>query len=233
MNAAPTNQLTLGISLDDNATFANFLIAERNQQAVACLADRAQQQQLIAVWGARACGLTPLLQAACQQRTVEGQTALYLPMADREQLPPEILQGANTLSLVCIDNVELIAGDSIWEAALFTAFNAIKDSHTQLVLAANCAPGALGLQLADLQSRLQTCLTFQISELSDAEKLQALQLRAKNRGMEMHASVAEYILLRADRSLSGLMAILDQLDEATLAQQRRLTIPLVKATMAW
>lgn len=233
MLSPPTSQLSLGVSLDDNATFENFLISARNQQALACIADAQQRQPLIALWGADASGRTHLLQAACHQSAVAGQSTLYLPMAERAQLHPEILEGVNTLALVCIDDVELVAGDALWEAALFTAFNAIRESHTQLILAANCAPGSLQMQLPDLQSRLQSCLVFQISELNDAEKLQALQLRARNRGMEMSDAVADYILQRAGRSLQDLMLILDQLDEATLAQQRRLTIPLVKSTLGW
>ncbi|MSR12177.1 MAG: DnaA regulatory inactivator Hda [Gammaproteobacteria bacterium] len=233
MPANPPSQLTLGVTLDDNATFENFLIAESNQQAVACLSDPAQQQQLVAIWGSHDAGLTHLLQAACHQQALEQRNALYLPMHDKANLHPEILEGANTLSLVCLDNVELIAGDAAWEAALFTAFNAIKDSDTQLLLAMNTAPAALPIQLPDLRSRLQSCLVFQIGALNDHEKLQALQLRAKNRGMELNDAVAEYILQRADRSSRALMQILDQLDATSLSQRRRLTIPLVKSTLGW
>lgn len=233
MPSMPPSQLPLGVTLDDSATFENFLVAERNRQAVACLADAAQPQQLVAIWGSHSAGLTHLLQAACHQRALEHHSALYLPMRDKANLHPEILDGANTLSLVCLDNVELLAGDPVWEAALFTAFNSIKDSHTQLLLAATAAPAALPIALADLRSRLQSCLVFQISELNDSEKMQALQLRAKNRGMELTDPVAEFILLRADRSLRGLMEVLDKLDASSLTQQRRLTIPLVKSTLGW
>lgn len=227
------NQLALGVGLDDNATFANFLVAPRNAQAVACLADEEQSQRLVSIWGFGASGLTHLLQAACQQQAQAQRSALYLPLAEYAELHPDILQGANTLSLVCIDDVQCIAGNAEWESALFTAFNAIRESSTQLIVAAHSAPAALPIALADLQSRLQSCLVFQISELNDAEKLLALQLRARNRGIELSDSVGDFILQRAERNLATLMQILDQLDESSLTQQRKLTIPLVKSTLGW
>lgn len=233
MSSTLPGQLTLGVTLDDNATFENFLVAERNQQVFACLADPSRQPQFVSIWGGHDAGLTHLLQAACHERAVQHRSALYLSMSDKANLHPGILDGVDTLSLVCLDNVELLAGDPVWEAALFTAFNAIKDSPAQLLLAASSAPATWPIQLPDLQSRLQSCLVFQVSELNDVEKMQALQLRAKNRGMELGDAVAEFILQRAERSLRGLMQILDRLDESSLTQQRRLTIPLVKSTLGW
>lgn len=233
MTASTPNQLTLGVSLDDNATFANFLVAARNEQAVNCVADSSQAQKLVALWGGHDAGLTHLLQAACHQRAVENRNSLYISMADKHKLHPDILTGVQTLALLCIDDIQHIAGDPQWEAALFTAFNAIADSPTQLILAGDRSPGSLAIELPDLQSRLQLCLVFQLSGLNDAEKRQALKLRAANRGIELTDAVVDYILLRGDRSLKGLMATLDKLDDSSLSQQRRLTIPLVKSTMGW
>lgn len=233
MNPQQPDQLTLGVSLDDNATFENFLVAARNEQAVATLAGGGRSEQLLLIWGSTGCGLTHLLQAACHREAGRQHGSLYLPMREAAELHPEILQGVNSLSLVCIDDVQHIAGNAQWETALFTAFNAIRDSHTQLILAAHSAPAALPIQLQDLHSRLQSCLVFHISELDDREKLQVLQLRARNRGMELSDSVGEFILQRAERNLAALMNILDQLDRVSLSQQRRLTIPLVKAALGW
>ena len=59
------------------------------------------------------------------------------------------------------------------------------------------------------------------------------QLRAKKRGLDLPDSVGEFILLRAERNLSTLMRILDELDHRSLQQQRKLTVPLVKETLGW
>lgn len=233
MPATTPNQLTLGIRLDDDARFENYLVSSANQQAASSLSNLDKAEPYTYIWGTGSTGLTHLLQAACHQYTMADRSALYLSLAEKSQLSPEILIGANSLSLVCIDDVDQLGGDDEWEAALFTAFNAIAESDTRLIIAARTAPQDLLVSLADLHSRLQSGLVFQLLELSDTEKLAALQLQAKHRGMDLSDSVAEFILLRAERSLTALMKILDKLDESSLQERRSLTIPLVKSTLGW
>jgi DnaA family protein len=55
-----------------------------------------------------------------------------------------------------------------------------------------------------------------------------LQLRARQRGFELPDDVAHYLLRRAPRDPASLFALLDRLDYASLAAQRKLTIPFVR-----
>lgn len=231
-SAQISSQLTLGVGLDDDATFENFLVGFENQQAVDYL-QHDGSEKFVYLWGNGSPGLTHLLQAACHRSAEKNRSAMYLPLKEFESLSTQMLQGANSLSLVCIDDVQMIAGNKEWEAALFTAFNAIKDSDTCLFVAADCSPQVLDIQLADLHSRLQSGLILQLAPLEDEEKVLALQLRARNRGMELGDSVADYILTRAERKLGALMSILDELDKSSLEQKRKLTVPLVKSTLGW
>jgi DnaA family protein len=227
-------QLLLGVGLDDDATFENFLVAPANQQLVdylrAAAANRASEQ-FIYLWGGPSSGRTHLLQAMCHELTTARHSSIYLPLKELANFAPAIFQGANTLSLVCLDDLDCLAGDAAWEAALFNAFNEIQASATQLIICGNCAPQGLQIKLPDLASRLQSGLTFQLTELNDTDKRIALQLRAGNRGMELGNAVADYIIARAERSLKALMQILDRLDESSIKEQRKLTIPFVKSTL--
>ena len=81
--------------------------------------------------------------------------------------------------LVCIDDIDFL--DAEWEQALFTAFNACKETPTQLIVSARKPPSFLDIKLGDLQSRLQSGLMLQIKDLNDSEKLSLLKLRAENR----------------------------------------------------
>jgi len=226
------DQLTLGVGLDDDARFENFFVSDVNQSLVSALA-ASENEPFLYIWGNGSPGLSHLLQASCNKSTVEGRGAIYVPLADQSQFAPQILEGAESLSLVCIDDIESIAGDVEWEAALFTAFNAMRQTGTQLIIAGHMGAQQLTIQLPDLHSRLQSGLLFQLFELSDEDKLSALQLRARQRGFDLPDAVGEFILLRAQRSLSALMQILDELDHSSMQQQRKLTIPLVKSTLGW
>lgn len=226
-------QLPLGIKLNDEARFENYLIAASNQPLTDVLTDASQAAQVVYVRANPGTGLSHLLQALCHQETLTSQPAIYIPLAERDQWSPELLAGVGNVSLVCLDDVDQIAGDEAWERALFTAFNDIVAGTTRLVMGGRKNPGEAGFGLADLQSRLQSALLYQLHGLDDQEKRLLLQLRARGRGMNLSPAVAEYILARTERGLPALMTVLDKLDASTLAHQRPLTIPLVRQTMGW
>lgn len=230
-NANP-DQLTLGIGLDDDANFENFLASEENRSLLSYLKEGGADR-FVYLWGNGSPGLSHLLQASCHRASAEGLGAIYVPLSERAQFPPEILVGAESLALVCLDDIDCIAGIPEWESAIFTAFNSLQLTGTRLIVSSARPAQQLEIELPDLHSRLQSGLVFQLFELSDEDKLLALQLRAKSRGLELPDAVGEFILLRAERNLKALMQILDELDRSSLQQQRKLTVPLVKSTLGW
>jgi DnaA family protein len=86
-------------------------------------------------------------------------------------------------------------------------------------------------QLPDLLSRLGSGPVYRINELDDQGKQSALQLHARNRGFDMPDDVANYLLKHCPRDMVSLFKILDQLDEASLSAQRKLTIPFVSTLL--
>ncbi|MFO7603771.1 MAG: DnaA regulatory inactivator Hda [Gammaproteobacteria bacterium] len=214
-------QLPLAVRLLDSATFDNFFAAG-NESAVNDL--KSAVQPFVYLWGVAGSGKTHLLQAACHAR---GSGSAYLPLG-AEGIVPEMLDGMEQMSLLCLDNLDAIAGDPAWETALFHLYNRLHDLQHQLVVAASMSPRALPLTLPDLQSRLGWGISYQLAELADADKLIALQMRAQRRGMHLPTEVAEYLLRRYPRDMVSLFALVERLDEGSLAAQRKITIPFVR-----
>ena len=144
-----------------------------------------------------------------------------------------MLDNLEQFELVCLDDLDAVAGRADWEEALFHLFNRLRDSGRRLLLAASASPRELPVQLADLQSRLTLALVFQLQSLSDEDKLRALQLRASRRGLHLGDDVGRFILTRGERSMSSLFELLERLDQASLQAQRKLTIPFLKETLGW
>lgn len=218
-------QLPLRIGLRDSATFENFLPAS-NAQALHAL--QVPNEPFVYLWGGDGSGKSHLLQAACHAVTEAGGGAVYLPLGELSAMSPEIFEGMEQMQLVCIDEVDAITGDSDWEQALFHLYNRLRDSGNRLIVAGQASPTALGLGLPDLVSRLGWGPVYQLQLLNDEEKAQALRFRAAQRGMEMPPEVASYLLSRAPRDMQALFDLLDELDEVSLAAQRKLTIPFVR-----
>jgi len=218
-------QIPLRIGLRDGATFANFFPGDN---AMACHALQHAGEPFVYLWGPEGSGKSHLLQAACHAVTEVGGTAIYLALGEEQGMSPQMLEGMEQMSLVCLDNMEAVAGDEEWEQSLFHLYNRLRDSGSRLIAAGNASPTVLGIKLPDLLSRLGWGPVFQLQPLSDDGKSQALQQRAANRGMQMPPEVATYLMNRAPRDMHALFALLDRLDEVSLAAQRKLTIPFVR-----
>jgi len=215
-------QLALGVQLRADSVFESFAPGP-NREIVAAL--QAAKPETLWLWGGHGVGKTHLLQAAC---AAAGRTAAYFPLDRSLGLPPRALAGFEAAGLLCLDDVDAVAGDPEWERALFRLFNDAAELHTRLLFAAGAAPRALPWGLEDWRSRAVASTVYQLRELADADRVEALRLRAAQRGLQLPPDTAEYLLKRMPRDLPSLLSVLKDLDEASLAAQRRLTIPFIR-----
>ena len=230
-----SRQLPLNLRLKDSSSFENFLPATNREAvarlhaAVAALARGRAPEPVLFLCGAPGTGRTHLLQAACREAQSAGGSALYIPFSEIAALAPAMLEDLEQAALVCLDDIERIAGKTDWEAAVFALCERLRASGGMLLVAGARPPRELGLQLPDLATRLGWGPVYALAPLGDDERLEAVRLRARNRGLEMPEEVARYILARYPRDLDSLFALLDRLDVASLAEQRRLTIPFLRS----
>lgn len=221
-------QLTLGVQLKERATFASFLTA-RNTELVAHLQHVAATRPAGATWiaGPHTAGKSHLLQAVCAALPA-GVRAAYLPLETLLPFGPGALDGAENLELACYDDVQTIAGSAEWEERLFSVWQRASERGTTLLFAARENPAHVAYELADLKSRLASSVVFPVRELNDEEQIAALNLRAHLRGFELPAETARYLQRRFPRDMRTLCEILDTLDDAAFAAQRRITVPFIR-----
>lgn len=229
-------QLPLALGQREDRSFDNFIIASdseqghSNREIVTTL--RQSQLPFIYIWGERGCGKSHLLQALSREANRQSQSAIYLPLPEIIEMGASVLSGLDDMTLVVIDDLDAINtidDQREWEEALFGLYNQVRDMGSHIVVAANSPPDDLSLQLPDLISRFHWGPIFQLQMLSDEEKLVALKQRAHERGFELPDGTVNYLLRHGSRDLHHLFRILDELDNASLVEQRKLTIPFVKA----
>lgn len=225
-------QLPLSVGLRDSSVFASY-VAGCNQASVSALQNLPAQGSPVCVFvhGITGTGKSHLLQAICAAAGAHQQRSAYLPLAQLVGLGTEVFAGCGDLTQVCVDDVERIAARSDWERALFRLHQQLEERGGRLVVAAALTPAAIGFTLADLASRLAGGLVLTLQPLDEAGRIAALQLRARLRGFELPDETAQYLLRRLPRDMKNLCAFLDALDHASLAAQRRLTVPFVKNVM--
>lgn len=186
---------------------------------------------MIYFYGAGGEGATHLLQASCHEANRHQRSSVYIPLANLKEFSPDIFSGLEELQLICIDDVQSIAGNPVWEEAFFYLYNRIHDAGGHLLVTANVSPKLLNFILPDVVSRLAWGMVFQLQPLTDSEKLHVLMMRAERRGMTLSEEVGKFILTHSSRHMSILFSALDVLDKISLAAQRKLTIPFVKSVL--
>lgn len=230
--AAQGRQLALDFRWDAGADL-DLYVPGRNAAAVVALRAAARAAwDPIHLTGPVATGKSHLLQAACGLASGGGYTAVYVPLAERAEGPPEQLEGLERVGVVALDGLEAIAGRPAWEEAVFHCHNRLRDAGGQLLVASRAGPAELGLALPDLASRLQAMLRLRLQPPDDDTRAAVLQRHAARLGLELPAATARYLLTRESRDLHHLLAVLDRLDAASLAAGRRLTVPFVRAALA-
>lgn len=231
----PSTQLPLGIRLQDSSVFESYFPG-RNQlviDALLALARGERERGPTCIWlhGVGGAGKTHLLQAVCARAGREDRTAAYLPLPEVLELGGELLAGFGDLSIVCLDDAQAIAGRAGWERALFRLHQELDERGGRLLVSGITPPAALPFQLRDLASRLNGGLVLTLQPLDEDEQVAALRLRAQLRGLELPDDTAQFMLRRLPRDMTNLYAFLDELDAASLAAQRRLTVRFVKGVL--
>ena len=224
------SQLALPLTLADHAVFASYWPAG-NAGAVRYLEDLVERRSGPGAYlfGPPACGKSHLLQAACARA---GDSAMYLPFELARAAGPGMLDGLAARPVVCLDDLDRVAGEDEWEQALFGLWNELTDAGHVLIVSAAASVRETGFGLPDLASRLAQLSAFRLRTLAEPDRIEALKLRARHRGLELPDDTARYLLSRSRRDLASLYGLLDRLDTEALRAPRRLTVPFVRDVLA-
>jgi DnaA family protein len=173
-------------------------------------------------------GRTHLLIATCAAANAAGRSAQYLPLATLRTNVDASIRAFGGSALLAIDDVDAIAGNGAAEHALFDLYNRCGAEGASLLFAASAPPAQMGIALPDLVSRLGACTQIALKPLAEAERRALLRSRAAARGIEFDDAVLDWLFAREKRDLASLLGMLDRIDAASLAAQRRVTVPFLR-----
>jgi DnaA family protein len=182
--------------------------------------------------GPEGSGKSHLLNALCHAARENGMAAFYIALKRLPQEAAAGLEGLQLLDLVCVDDLDCVAGHPVWEKALFRCFNEVRSAQGRLLISSRRPLSSLQFHLPDLASRLAWGVRQNLQSPDDSGKLEVLQQRAHTLRIELPQDVQSYLLRHSKRDMATLLTILEQLKDAAFAGKRKITVPLARKVIS-
>ncbi|MDA7968363.1 MAG: DnaA regulatory inactivator Hda [Gammaproteobacteria bacterium] len=213
---------------ESESSFASFYAGENAAllEELRRISRGARAVRVLYFWGDAGSGKSHLLHACCRHARALRRPHAYWPAAGA---PPDAAQ-ADPRALVCIDDFHAAAADDAWQAALLGLYEKLR-LHGGLVVAADRPVNELQLRLKDLESRLLSGGVIRMRRLSERDRLAALRARARSKGFELSDQALHFMLARHSRDTASLFSLLERIDSASLAAQRKITVPFIKSLL--
>ena len=234
-NLHDNGQLSLIPTKSDVSSFDNFLLGKdsSNTELVDLLKKMIKHGMPSPYFlhGVSGSGKTHLLLAtlrALQEK--ELNTVFYFDLLN-SAISPEFINNVEQANFICLDSIDVWAGDAAREQALFSIVERAKQNNWPILIAASHKPSEIGINLADLVSRLSSGVVYGLATLDEDTIFAAIQLRAKERGLVMQDDAIRYLLTHYARDNKTLFATIDRLDKASLVAKRKVTVRFLQQVL--
>jgi DnaA regulatory inactivator Hda len=200
----------------------DYLVTASNREAAAQVTAWPEwPSHGLMILGPSGSGKTHLLNLWLQRSRGKLVTAEELAGKDAGQLT---MSNAN----IAVDDAERIAGNRAAEETLFHLYNLLRETKGFLLLAAARPPAQWAPGLADLRSRLLASPVAAIGAPDDELLTMLLVKQFHDRQIDIGGDVVAYLLPRIERTTAALRRVVAELDRASLAEGRGVTVALAR-----
>lgn len=187
-----------------------------------------RDESVMYIYGPPDSGKTHLLQAACAEVSHQDKNPAFLPLVEIDTALPAAVEGLEYADLVCLDDVQTIAGQADCEQALFGLFNQLRERGVPLVVSGCAQPRGLPFILPDLVSRLAWGGVFALAPPSPPVREHILDGYARQLGLELPAKITTTLVAQGPGEVDALKSCLDALNQESLAARRKITVAMVR-----
>ncbi len=229
----------------DNA-FETFVVGPGNRlahaAAMAVVSNPGRVYNPFFVHGGVGLGKTHLLQAVCL-KLVEANPRLVLYYTSCENFVTQYVESVQSgemtefrhrfrdVDVLVIDDIHFLTKRDQSQEEFFHTFNRLHQAHKQIILSSDAPPEDIP-QLEDrLVSRFKWGLVAKIEPPSYETRVEILKTKARLRGLEMPAVVAEYIAGRLDTNIRELEGAVVKLQIQAVVEKRPIDLDLARAAL--
>ncbi len=195
-------------SLNERYTFDRFVVGDNNQLASAAAHAAAEQPgrlyNPLVLYGGVGLGKTHMMQAIGHQLLENDPDARIcyvsseqfmneLISAIREGSTPQFRAKYRDMDLLLVDDVQFLKGKETTQDEFFHTFNALYDSHRQIVLTSDRPPRDMEGVEERLVSRFDWGLTVDLRPPDLETRIAILRKKADDEGLVLDDEVIEYV----------------------------------------
>ena len=195
-------------SLNERYTFDRFVVGDNNQLASAAAHAAAEQPgrlyNPLVLYGGVGLGKTHMMQAIGHQLLANDPDARIcyvsseqfmneLISAIREGSTPQFRAKYRDMDLLLVDDVQFLKGKETTQDEFFHTFNALYDSHRQIVLTSDRPPRDMEGVEERLVSRFDWGLTVDLRPPDLETRIAILRKKADDEGLVLDDEVIEYV----------------------------------------
>lgn len=235
-------QFALDISQTPQASLRNFITPENSTQDQFSLLEALKKVVghwtdgtripadllWIYCWGPLGSGKTHLVEALKNEAAILKLSNLHLKPGDQAAWG-KLIQLIDTKLLpraIFIEDIDRLQTDE--QSTLFRLQIEARE-NPDLFLFCTGSVSVAGLTIReDVQSRLSWGLNFELQVLTDEQKIQAIHVAAKERGISLSNDVPAWLLNHFHRDLPSLLSLIEALDHFSLEKKRAVTLPLLR-----
>lgn len=235
-----------GLVLNPDLSFDHFIVGPSNRlahaAALAVPASPGRAYNPYFVHGGVGLGKTHLLQAICLAIKKEQPGALiYYTSCEgfMTQFIDAVKQGLMSrfrhkfrhVDVLVVDDIHFLAKRDRSQEEFFHTFNALYQSHKQIVLSSDAAPEDIPDLEERLVSRFKWGLVTNLSQPCYETRVEILRAKAALRGIDLAQDVAAYVAAKIDTNVRELEGAVLKLQHVSLADKRPIDVDLAKTAL--
>lgn len=205
-------------------SFDSFVPCEGNAAALRFalrIADPSDSECLLYLYGPSGSGKTHLL------HSIAGNNFPYLSL--REPVSPELLVSTfSTAGGLVVDDLQNMPDDADLRRALWQLFNEFHTSGRTIAMAGAVTPRELSNMDDHLTSRLLWGLVARLDTSDDHSRRMIIKKVADDHQIRIPDDVVDYVLATTSREVGALISAFHQLYRFSMAEKRRITLPLAR-----
>lgn len=233
----------IGIPLDPNLTFDNFVVGKPNEFAYAAAMRIAESDSVVFnplfLYGGVGLGKTHLMHAIAWtiKKRSPDRNVVYLSAekfmyhfikAVRYKDMMEFKDSFRSVDVLMIDDIQFICGKDSTQEEFFHTFNSLVDNNRQVIISADKSPSDLDGMEDRLKSRLGWGLVADIHPTSYELRLGILQSRVMNSKTFVPNKVLEFLASKITSNVRALEGALNRVTAHAEFVGKEITLELTK-----